>query len=169
AKAIDDLNYRAGSSAITAEHPQLRPGDLVFRVTRNGLGRTLSSGPFIVTSSDDRYVYVEGYPDGFPLHQVRMCTANPSYAPDDMSLSPPDPHHLLPVSRDQLQIGTTILFVVVEWYDDEEVWAYDVGIIKENIRPTMKVNRLLVDAKGRWACYGDEYDVVIHYCQVVAT
>ncbi|KAF4688662.1 hypothetical protein FOZ60_002527 [Perkinsus olseni] len=115
AKSVDALNQRSS---------------LIYRVIRDGLGRSKSLGPYIVREvlPDRLAVTVYGIDEPLPLHQVRKCNASLTSQGLSMQLTLPDPHHLLSKPRSQLEEGNVIMFITVEWCEAQvETYFYDLG------------------------------------------
>ncbi|KAF4649664.1 hypothetical protein FOL47_001849, partial [Perkinsus chesapeaki] len=165
AKRVDRLN----ADGNLAQLQELAPGDTVFRVTKNGLGRTKATGPFIFESMDGNMVRLSGIRHAIPLHQVRLCSVTPTgnlgCCPD-----PPDPHGLLAGPRRDLKEGSLVLFVTPEWETTDdgselEITAYDVGKLVKNDYPNMSIQRFYIDESGRWKDWKNPETVNVHSSQ----
>ncbi|KAF4649591.1 hypothetical protein FOL47_001914, partial [Perkinsus chesapeaki] len=168
AKGVDRLNAKGG---ITHNElvESLSEGALVFRVLRDGLGRSKCTGPFIVEKLEaNNCVKVYGMDTFIPLHQVRLCHSDPTSTQGcGFEIVQPDPHGLLPRPREQIPTGAKIMFLVVEWYDDKETWCYDLAIVKRNVYPKFFVRRLLMDDANQWSDCGAQYNIWIHSSQII--
>ncbi|KAF4692687.1 hypothetical protein FOZ60_012801 [Perkinsus olseni] len=122
AKRVDRLNSDGQLELLK----NLSPGDSVFRVTKNGLGRTKATGPFILEEVSGNMVKLSGFSHRIPLHQVRICSITQS-GELGCSPDPPDPHGLLAGSRRDLAVGSLILFITPEWEVNDD--GYDSELI----------------------------------------
>ncbi|KAF4677060.1 hypothetical protein FOZ60_000349 [Perkinsus olseni] len=134
AKSVDALNQRSSTSVDDLQN-DLSEGSLIYRVIRDGLGRSKSLESYIVREvlPDRLAVTVYGIDEPLPLHQIHIiCCLSPGVS---------------------LREGNVIMFITVEWCEAQvETYFYDLGTVVKNqpLESRLWVRRLLLGEHGRW-------------------
>ncbi|KAF4652560.1 hypothetical protein FOL47_011029 [Perkinsus chesapeaki] len=146
AQRVDRLNDN--------ECPDLSEGDSVFRVFQDGLGRSKSSGPYLIEAINDNRVKLHGISTNVPIHQLRLCTNEDGKL--GHTLNPPDPHNLIPMGRHNIPTKSIVMFITPEWDadDNEEVWSYDIGVVEANASPAMTIHHRIAHSTGICSPHG---------------